>query len=598
MNRPLAAALGLVLAGSLAAAVPSYADDPLPIPTITSPTWGETVGESVTLTATAPGAPYLLFELSNTSSSWLTLSKSPVPPGPDGSFADTLPTKGLGADFRATARSCQTANVSSCDSNVDTLGLKRAALPAVTEGAGWREFVDPAATPTVPVVIPDTIGLDVFLSTPKGRLAPGPAGPRNIDISGLSDRRRGVAIAQCSDLDPFVCTSRGVSFVVRNAPHASVRGDRLLSQNWDDLWDVVDYRLTLDNELPVKARWRVLRGTTTVMGPVDYPASVISTARSHGAELRLDPHALLGHQLPAGDYQFQVEVIPDNVPGYTKRARVAFPLRVANAPADWRLNVDRSVIYPRDYTGLPRTVRILNRLDATEVRYGSFSYRVVNGSGRQVAPDGRMWYALSSLANGLTWDGRTYDGDLVPAGRYRVEVRAQDDEQERVGWSPYFTVSNRHRVYQQVMTEPARAAKSLIRKSKLKYGRIVHGPRGSIDYIGRAPGYLRPDLRTLHVLKLPKNRLGGVSIRFAGSWPYYPSDDVYERPSVFLIDRHGRRDEVNVWDHLKGGSMQFPVGRRFVRRDGTVRFEIGTQYNGRTRIRAFRIGYSRYRWVN
>lgn len=590
MNRPLAAALGLVLAGSLAAAVPSYADDPLPIPTITSPTWGETVGESVTLTATAPGAPYLLFELSNTSSSWLTLSKSPVPPGPDGSFADTLPTKGLGADFRATARSCQTANVSSCDSNVDTLGLKRAALPAVTEGAGWREFVDPAATPTVPVVIPDTIGLDVFLSTPKGRLAPGPAGPRNIDISGLSDRRRGVAIAQCSDLDPFVCTSRGVSFVVRNAPHASVRGDRLLSQNWDDLWDVLDYRLTLDSELPVKARWRVLRGTTTVMGPVDYPASVISSARGQGAEVTLDPRALLGHQLPAGDYQFQVEVIPDNVPGYTKRARVAFPLRVANAPADWRLGVDRSVIYPRDLTNAGPEVRLLHRLNADEVRYGEFGWRVVDTDGREV---GDGWSILGSVRHRITWNGQTRGGNPLPAGRYRFEVWATDHSAGtvRTSWSPYFTVSHRRRVFESVMTAPARATKSLVRKSKLKYGRIVRGPYGSIDYIGNAPRYLSPDLRTLHTIKLPQDRSSLAHLRVSGSWRKY------ERPGIFLIDRRGRRYEVSLWDRLEDRFMQLTVPERFVRSDGTVRFEVAVQDNGRTRVRAFRIGYSRYRWL-
>lgn len=591
MNRPLAAALGLVLAGSLAAAVPSYADDPLPTAAITSPAEAETVGDSVTVTATAPGAPYVRFGLKNFQD-WNVARKSPVPAGPDGTFSDTLPTKGLRAAFHLTAQACRTADISSCEGIELSHYVKRAPLPAVTAGEGWREAVEPSAATTVPVVVPDTTGLDVFLYSPNGRTAPGSPGPRNITVARPGEGWLSIGIGQCSDLNPAVCVGRGVQVLVRKAPHARfLSQENFLSQNGDGLWEAADYTLMLDLDLPVKARWWLLRGTTTVMGPVDYSKQDVWNARRiGGADLTFDPRALLGRQLPAGSYRFEVEVIPDQVVGYQKRTRVSFPLRVANAPADWRMRTDRPVVYPRDDTGAGPTVRLLHSIGDDELRYGDYLYRVVNADGRMI--DG--WYRLGSAAQRVTWDG-TRRGVPLPAGRYRFEVRACDNvgcEQRRVSQSPYFIVSHRRRVYQLTMTDPSRATNSLVRKTRLKHGRIVRGPRGSIDYIGTESGLVRPDLRTLHSIKLPRDRMSLAHIRISGSWRKYYG------PTVHVIDKRGRRHEIDVWDHLKAGNVQFTLKERFVRADRSVRFEIGVENNGRTRVRALRIGYTRYRWVS
>ncbi|WP_109509433.1 hypothetical protein [Nocardioides speluncae] len=282
MNQPLAAALGLVLAATLATAVPpSYADEPLPIPTITSPTQEEPVGNEVTVAATASGAPYGLFELRHSYDQ--AIRHAPVTSGPDGTFTDTLPTKGLGSIFHVTARACRTSSVDSCHDRGAELYLRRTPLPAVTTGEGWRDVVDTTTVGTVPVVVPDTAGLDVFLYTPKGRFAATPAGPRQIDVAGIEDGYTSVGIGQCSDLNPDVCTKRGIRFLVRRAPHASfVWHDSVISQNRDGICDTARYQLRLDPDLPVLARWRVLSGSTTVVGPIDYSTSEVAQARQLG----------------------------------------------------------------------------------------------------------------------------------------------------------------------------------------------------------------------------------------------------------------------------------------------------------------------------
>ncbi|WP_154402860.1 hypothetical protein [Nocardioides speluncae] len=196
------------------------------------------------------------------------------------------------------------------------------------------------------------------------------------------------------------------------------------------------------------------------------------------------------------------------------------------------------------------------------------------------------------MSHPSSWDGMTRRG-TVPAGRYRFEVRALNYPQGRINRSPYFTVSHRYRVLQEVKTPRQRAVQSLIRKSKLRNGRITRGPLGSLNYLSNSPARPTPDLRTLHRIKLPPNRVGKAEIWFSGSWPQWA-----QHPRVFLIAPSGRRVPASGWDYPDRQNMRFTVPRRFVRADGLVRFELAVKHAGRTRIRDFRVGYLRYRWVS
>lgn len=599
MNKPLAAALGLTLAGTLAAAVPSYADDPPASPVIVS-TGPASQSTEVTITATSE-APYVQFRLFNSDDDYRRREvHSPVvEPNAEGIFVATISARGLNRQHQVYAVNCSTAEASSCGTHGWTRYVYHVRPPGLLNTE--TQYVHPAHH-DAQAVVPDLAGEQAWLVIGSKRV-PAVAGTHSLDVSTFYDSSYPLGLQRCSELNPQVCDDpQGAEVVVRRSVELRIdrtSPDPLLSQNRDGYWEDVHYQVFADPYFPTPVRWRITKDGKTAFGPVTLTPAENEAAHSFsGFDLIVDPRSTLGRQLPAGDYRFEIEVTATR-DGYRWSTKRSQALHVSNARPISSLQMEQPTIYPRNVAdGFKATARLKHALDAREVKYGGFDYRILRADGTPAEKDSLR--TVDSKTRKLDWNGMlddqaAHDNRLAPTGRYRLEVIPSNGWTTPAGvktWS--FAVSHRRRVYQRLLTQPARATHSLVRKARLKYGKIVRGPRGSIDYIGNSPGsgYEAPDLRTLHKLKLPASRLGRVSIRFNGSWPRY------EWPTVYLIDWRGRRDKVNVWDLMASHYRQFPVKEHFVHSDGTVRFEIGSDSDGRTRVRTFQIKYGHYRWTN
>lgn len=592
-NRTLAAALGLVLAGSLAAAVPSYADEPLAPPVIVS-TGPHDQSTEVTITATS-AAPYIQFRLFNGTGDYHVREvHSPlIAPNADGKFVASIPARGLNAQHQVYALNCANAEASSCEKESATAFVYHVRQPGLLNPG--TQYLHPAHH-DAQAVVPDLAGeQQVWLAAGSERV-PAVAGAQSLDISTLKDGTYSFGLQRCSELNPQVCDSpKGAAVVVRRTLTLSIfpTSGPLLSQNLDGYWEKTTYQVFADSDFPASIRWRITKDSKTVIGPVALTPAETSTARTSGLDLELDPRSILGRQLPSGDYRFDLEVATTRN-GYRWSTRRTEPLHVANSAPIRDLQVDRSVIYPRnDLDGFKTTVRLTHRFERRELKYGGIAYRIVRADGSRLHEG--IWM-LGTGKTVATWDGMYPDRHglyrLAPEGRYRFELWMPN----AIGGTDHlrsasFAVSHRKRVLVRSFRAMT-AQRTLVRKVKEERGRIVRAAAGALHYVG-THDWPSADLRTMHAVRLPADRRPSPLLKIRGAWRY-----THESPGVTLIGPNGGRREISSWEHYDTRQKSFSVPERFVWPNGELRFVVRSDAAGRVGLGQVVVRYWHYRWID
>lgn len=587
MKRFLAVLLGAVLVLSGLADSTSQAADPFPPPVITS-TGSDNV-DNIPLRATS-SAPYILFRLANSEHSGPHVQREPVPAGPDGTFADSLPAAGLNVRSYATAVNCQTVEPESCDTKSGPgVTVYRTAPVQLSVGANPDQVVEPTVADgqvQVPGSIVDESPWLVAFGPRVTPLRQVEQGTHSFDVSALPDGDYRLWLRRCSTLVPEVCDDAyGGGW--NNLPLLSVRRaprptpiadgntyDSVLNPNGDGFADVARYLLRPDAVPLTSGNWRLLDGKgKTVIGPHALAAGVLAGTQ----KLVIDPRTE-GRRLADGRHTLKLTV-GGTISGVFRASVITRRVDVWNSASLSGLHADLKTVYPvRD-----------NYRDAI---YVSSRFRLRHVAWMKVIRADGVVVRTNKPPFIRAWNGTSDSGRLVAKGRYRFAFHlVSPNDEAKTFYTPHFNLSHK-RLVTKTFRKTVSAKASLVANRSGRCARGLRADRyGAIRYLART---CRPFVATgsraigVHQLRLPTG--DWLSLKMAVTGHSIGSDQGH---LVNLLQPRERR-YIDTVTSGRGTWWVWLNPHEVLRADRRFRWIFETVLGHEFRVRTFTVVY-RYR---